>query len=452
MVGPRDRTGQHHPGAATGDRRHRRAVVRRDERWRAVELDDLADLPGERADGVGLEGLLAAERRQHGDQPLGQHRLADPRRPGHEQVVPTRGGQLEGEPRLGLADDVGEVGPGPGRHVTHRRWGRGRQRRAVLGRGVPVDDVAQALGAVHRDPVDELGLADVLDRHDDVAAPPPARPPAPRAAPRARRAPARRAPARRGGRRRGRAHRGSRPAAESTATAMGRSKHAPRLGIEAGERLTVTRCGGTGTPLFAAADRTRSGACAHAASGMPPIAKCGSPCAMCASTSTTVPSSPDRATDRVRPRPWLTTRPPRRAARRPAGRAGTGCRRRRRAPARPATARRARARYAAASRRSRIALAKVTASTGSPNPEERRVLTSQMTRQSPSRATMSTSPCSHRQLRSSTSMPARAGSARPAPRRSGPAPRPGAAGAPRPGALGPQRCSRRGARVGRCWS
>ena len=37
---------------------------------------------------------------------------------------------------------------------------------------------------------------------------------------------------------------------------------------------------------------------------MPPIAKCGSPCAMCASTSTTVPSRPDRATERVRPSPW----------------------------------------------------------------------------------------------------------------------------------------------------
>ena len=95
--------GSDDPGAAAGDRRHRRAVVRRDERRRAVELDDLTDLPGERADGVGLEGLLAAERRQHRDEPLGEHRLADPGWPGHQQVVPTRGRQLEGQPRLRLA-------------------------------------------------------------------------------------------------------------------------------------------------------------------------------------------------------------------------------------------------------------------------------------------------------------------------------------------------------------
>ena len=75
-----------------------------------------------------------------------------------------------------------------------------------------------------------------------------------------------------------------------------------RFGVPALETL-LTRWAGTATPLLAAADRTRSGACAHAASGMPPIAKCGRPCAMCASTSTTVPSRPDSATERVRPRP-----------------------------------------------------------------------------------------------------------------------------------------------------
>ena len=53
----------------------------------------------------------------------------------------------------GWPDDVGEVGPGPrpGTAAT-TGGGRGRQRRAVLGRGVPVDDVAQAAGAVHRRP------------------------------------------------------------------------------------------------------------------------------------------------------------------------------------------------------------------------------------------------------------------------------------------------------------
>ena len=260
--------------------------------------------------------------RQHRDQPLGEHRLADAGRPGHQQVVPSGGRQLEGQPRLRLPDDVGEVGAGP-RPAPAPTGGGGAGGSGVpcSAARVPVDDVAQAAGAVHGHPVDELGLPDVLDRHDDVPWPRSAPRRGPRAARRAPPGPARRAPARRGGRRRATRPRRITPAADSTATAMARSKLAPRLGIDAGERFTVTRCGGTGTPLVAAADRTRSGACAHAASGMPPIAKCGSPWATCASTSTTVPSSPVSATDRVCPSPWLTT-PPRRRAGRTAGRPG----------------------------------------------------------------------------------------------------------------------------------
>ena len=47
---------------------------------------------------------------------------------------------------------------------------------------------------------------------------------------------------------------------------------------------------------------------------------------MCASTSTSTPSSPLSATDRVSPRPNVTTHTPRRAARGVAPRPGTGCR------------------------------------------------------------------------------------------------------------------------------
>ena len=167
----RDRAGHDDPAATTGHGRDRRAVVRCDERRGAIEIADVADLTGERPDRVGLEGLLPAERRQHGDEPLGEHRLADAGRPGQEQVVAPGGGELEREPRLGLADDVGEVGPGPG-HVGRRRGHRsGGQRHALLGRGVPVDDVAQRARPVHRDAVDELGLGDVLERHHDVPDP-----------------------------------------------------------------------------------------------------------------------------------------------------------------------------------------------------------------------------------------------------------------------------------------
>ena len=68
--------------------------------------------------------------RQHRDQPLGEHRLPDTRRAGHQEVVPAGGRELEGPARLGLAGDVGEVGAGP---PADSRVGR----RGAAGSGVP---------------------------------------------------------------------------------------------------------------------------------------------------------------------------------------------------------------------------------------------------------------------------------------------------------------------------
>ncbi len=95
---------------------------------------------------------------------------------------------------------------------------------------------------------------------------------------------------------------GSTRAATSTATAMGRSKAVPDLGIDAGERLTVMRRCGSGTPLLEVPALMRSVDCRHAVSGRPLTAKWGSPWAMSASTSTSAPSRPVSATDLVRPR------------------------------------------------------------------------------------------------------------------------------------------------------
>ena len=242
-------------------------------------VDDLTDLPGERADRVGLERLLAAQRRQHRDQPLGEHRLADPGRPGHQQVVASGRRQLERQPRLRLPDDVGEVGPARVHRPGRRAAGRQGQGRAVLG-GARTSRRRRA-GRRRRAPSRRRRAG---PRRRSRRAPRRARrPTVPPRAPRA---------ARRGHRRtrpssassprcttsRDRLA-GITPAAESTATAIGRSKHAPRLGIEAGERLTVTRCGGHGHPARRrrrrgpgrAPARRRHPAC-------PPIAKCGRPC------------------------------------------------------------------------------------------------------------------------------------------------------------------------------
>ena len=104
------------------------------------------------------------------------------------------------------------------------------------------------------------------------------------------------------------------PAAARMATAMARSKHRPLLGDRRRrevDRHPVRR--DRHTPRRGAAERTRSGAWAQAASGSPVTVTWGSPGAMWASTSTIAPSIPCRATARVRPR--LMTRPRRCAGR-----------------------------------------------------------------------------------------------------------------------------------------
>jgi hypothetical protein len=88
---------------------------------------------------------------------------------------------------------------------------------------------------------------------------------------------------------------GRRPSAASTATATGRSKWVPRFGMEAGERLTVIRCCGQGSPEQSTAARTRSRASARAVSGSPTRTNPGMP-PMCTSTWTRCPCTPTSAT------------------------------------------------------------------------------------------------------------------------------------------------------------
>ena len=68
------------------------------------------------------------------------------------------------------------------------------------------------------------------------------------------------------------------PAAPSTLAAIARSCAEPRLGIEAGERFTVTRVCGHENPAAWHADRTRSRASLKEVSGSPMIEKYGNPC------------------------------------------------------------------------------------------------------------------------------------------------------------------------------
>ena len=119
---------------------------------------------------------------------------------------------------------------------------------------------------------------------------------------------------------------GTLPAAASTPMAMARSNQLPRLGKLAGESPTVIfRCGHS-SPLLTIAARIRSRASRSAVSGRPTRIVPTRPFAMSASTSTTWPVTPTKATEWVRASGTAT--PPRGCARRRTRR----CRRR---PGRP---------------------------------------------------------------------------------------------------------------------
>jgi len=113
-------------------------------------------------DGRRLERLLGSERGKDARKPPGEHRLAGARRPGEEQVVASRGGDLERAAREDLAAHVGQVGQRSLRAQDGQRCGR-------IG---PVGAAGQAYGVGKRadgidaQPRDERGLGRVLGRDD----------------------------------------------------------------------------------------------------------------------------------------------------------------------------------------------------------------------------------------------------------------------------------------------
>ena len=132
--------------AAADDRRGRRAVVRRAERRRRDERLLDREQPGHRVDPRHLECRRRLERRQQPGQAAREHRLPRSRRPGEQQVVPARGGDLERAPRALLSSDVREVG----------------QRRRVVS-AWRHDRVRLELAAQVRDRVGEVPHRDRLD-------------------------------------------------------------------------------------------------------------------------------------------------------------------------------------------------------------------------------------------------------------------------------------------------
>ena len=85
---------------------------------------------------------------------------------------------------------------------------------------------------------------------------------------------------------------GTWPNAARRATAIGRSKPDPDLGRSAGARLTVMRRGGSPSPVWARAAKTRSLPSRTAPAGSPTTVKMGSPFWTFTSTRTDCPSTP----------------------------------------------------------------------------------------------------------------------------------------------------------------
>ena len=170
-VGHRHRAGPREPGAAPDECGRRHPVVRGDERRRDGQVLVRRQRPGQRAHGGHLHRLLDAEVGQQTGQPAGEHRLAGPGRADEQQVVPTRGRDLDGAAGDVLADDVGEVvhgGPWP-QPGTGRRCGE---------RGLPPqprEDLGEVGGPEQFDAVDEGGLVESPDRDDDARDPRPPR-------------------------------------------------------------------------------------------------------------------------------------------------------------------------------------------------------------------------------------------------------------------------------------
>ena len=140
-----------------GDRKGR-AVTRGLARLEAAQ--DAVDLGG-------LQGLLEAQRRQDAGQAPGQHGLARPRRPHHQDVVAAGGGDEQGPLRRLLAPDLPEVHLQVGRSCGTRSGGGGGHRGQGLPAGQKLRHLGQVLRGINLDALDHRGLPGVVLGEDE---------------------------------------------------------------------------------------------------------------------------------------------------------------------------------------------------------------------------------------------------------------------------------------------
>ena len=137
----------------------------RDE-WRGdVERHVLGHFTEDGPYGHHAQGLLAAQRRQQGDETLGEHRLARPWRTREHQVVPSGGGDLECQPGGLLAHHVGQV---PMLAWEHADRGHTPCREALQRKGaVGVDEVLERGERMDPDALNQARLCGVAEGNHD---------------------------------------------------------------------------------------------------------------------------------------------------------------------------------------------------------------------------------------------------------------------------------------------
>ena len=165
MGGQAHLAGPERPAAATDQRDDGGLVVRRPER-RAVEQRAVGQrAAGRRVDAGDGERLLGRERREQPGQALGQHGLARPGRPDHQEVVAPGRGDLERPATDRLAPHVGQVG------LVGRSAGAADGGRWLGPLGLAAQhpgQVAQRRRAVDVAAAHEGRLAHVAERHHEA--------------------------------------------------------------------------------------------------------------------------------------------------------------------------------------------------------------------------------------------------------------------------------------------
>src|SRR5919108_967178 len=131
-----------------------------------------ASNPGCAMDLSDFQRLLERRRRKDARKSAGEHRLAGPRRPDHQEVVTPRGGDLERPLGVHLTPDIGEIGGVP---KILALWDR---RPSGLGGRPPVHEVGQP--CERRDPIDldavhERSLGRIGHRNEQARVPGPPR-------------------------------------------------------------------------------------------------------------------------------------------------------------------------------------------------------------------------------------------------------------------------------------